>query len=134
MSPKSYIYTVTSKQTGQIIAQGRAEECAKLTGLCSDTIRNMALGEHGIYITSPRLKYTVTRAPDKNRSSYTYKRYSVYSKETDEVLARGTSRECAKALGWKDLGIFHSLMSREKTTGKTKYTFRTEAPNKNPKK
>ena len=134
MSPKSYIYTVTSKQTGEVIAQGRVDECARLTGFNSDTIRNMAIGEHDRYVTSPRLKYVVTRVPEEPRPSPVAKRYSVYSKESDEMLASGTSTECAKTLGWKDRNIFHSLMSREKSTGKTKYAFRTEAPNKNPEK
>ena len=46
--------------------------------------------------------------------------YSVYSRKTDMLLAFGTARECAKALGLT-LGSFWSMVSRVRTGKNRKY-------------
>ena len=40
------------------------------------------------------------------------KYYTVYRKKDDVVLAQGSSEECRKALGFKTLQVFYSMVSR----------------------
>ena len=124
--PKCYTYTVTSKITGEVITKGSLEKCATATGLHVETLRSMATNPRNIYITSARRKYAVTREPGREEPLYNSKYYSVYDKKTDELAACGTSKECAKTLGWKSPDIFHNIMAREKRTGRTRYEFYSE--------
>lgn len=48
------------------------------------------------------------------------KYYTVYLRATDEVIAYGTSRECAKIMG-KSLNCFHSMVSKTKKGKQNKY-------------
>lgn len=123
---RSYIYTVTSKLNGSIVAQGSVEECAKATGLNRYTLRDMAVSDRGTYTTSARMKYIVTREWGEYEPSSNAKYYSIYCKKTDAILASGTSAECAKQMGWKNTDTFHRTMTREKHTGRTGYEFYSE--------
>ena len=48
------------------------------------------------------------------------KYYTVYLRETDEVIAYGTGRECA-AMMRKSLNCFHSMVSKTKKGKQNKY-------------
>ena len=124
--PRYFIYTVTSKQTGEVVAEGPISVCAELTGLNADTLRVMALNRRDTYTTPGRRRYTVTRELSKGMPSPNAKYYSIYSKKTDRILAFGTAAECAQMLGWKNSGTLRRTMSREKHTGKTRYEFYSE--------
>ena len=123
---RRYIYTVTNKRTGEPIATGTISKCAKATGLDEETLRGMTLGKHDTYITPAKRKYIITREKDRDTVFPTAKYYSVYCKKTDQLLASGTSEECVKAMGWKNIGTLRRLMTREKSTGKTGYEFYSE--------
>lgn len=56
-----YIYTVALKQTGEILALGPIDECARITSLNKATIRDMAIHERDTYTTPIRSKYKVSR-------------------------------------------------------------------------
>lgn len=48
------------------------------------------------------------------------KYYTVYLRKTDELVAAGTARDCAKALN-KSLNGFHSMVSKNLTGKHKKY-------------
>lgn len=48
------------------------------------------------------------------------KYYTIYLRKTDEVIAHGTSRECAEAMG-KKLNCFHSMVSKTLKGKQNKY-------------
>lgn len=123
---RHFIYTVISKRTGEVVAEGPIGRCAELVGIHKDTLRDMALNKRGTYTTPGRRKYIVTREQSGYMPSVNAKYYSVYSKKTDKILAFGTAAECAKMMGWKDSGTLRRTMSREKHTGKTGYEFYSE--------
>ena len=129
--PRYYIYTVTSKQTGEVVAMGPISKCSEITGLREDTLRDMALNRRDTYITPGRRKYLVTREVSDHMPSTNAKYYSVYSKKTDELLASGTAAECARMLGWKNTGTLRRTMTREKHTGRTGYEFYSEPYHQN---
>ena len=124
--PKCYTYTVTSKITGNVVAEGSLRKCSEITGVAEPTLRGMAIDPDTAYFTSARRKYSVTRRPGLDQPLTNSKYYSVYDKRTDELIACGTSKECAKILGWKNVGVFRHLMSREKRTGATRYEYYSE--------
>ena len=51
--------------------------------------------------------------------------YTVYLAKTDEIVASGTSKECAKELG-KSLNNFHSTVSKNKLGKHKKYSILKE--------
>lgn len=53
------------------------------------------------------------------------KYYTVYLRETDEVIAHGTSRECAAIMG-KSLNCFHSMVSKTLKGKHNKYDILVE--------
>ena len=53
------------------------------------------------------------------------KHYTVYSGKTDEIVAVGTSNECAKRLGLT-LASFHTMVSRHRRGIPGKYEFIVE--------
>lgn len=124
--PKNYIYTVTSKRTGEVVAEGPVSKCAEIVGIHKDTLRDMALNRRETYTTPGRRKYIVTREQSTYMPSVNAKYYSIYSKKTDKILAFGTAAECAKMMGWKNSGTLRRTMTREKHTGKTGYEFYSE--------
>lgn len=124
--PKYYIYTVTSKLTGEVVAEGPISRCAELTGLNADTLRDMALNRRDTYTTPGRRKYVVARELTDRMPPVNAKYYTVYSKKTDAILATGTAAECAQMLGWKNTGTLRRTMTREKHTGRTGYEFYSE--------
>lgn len=124
--PKYYIYTVTSKQTGAVVVEGPISKCAEVTGLTTDTLRDMALNKRDTYITPGRRKYKVTRGSELHMPPANTNWYSVYDKGTDELLASGTAAECAKALGWKTTNTLYRTITRERRSGSTHYEFYSE--------
>lgn len=124
--PKYYIYTVTSKQTGAIVAEGPISKCAEITGIKEDTLRDMALNRRDTYLTPGRRKYAVTRELGSYMPPANTNWYSVYNKATDELLASGTAAECAQALGWKNAGTLYKTIYRERRSGSTHYEFYSE--------
>ena len=43
------------------------------------------------------------------------KYYTVYSDKKDEIVAFGTSAECCKKLGYKDIEQFYSFVSKTRS-------------------
>ena len=124
---KVFIYTVTSKRTGDVVVEGPLGKCEEVTGLKGDTLRAMALDRRDARLTPGRRRYRVTRERREREQPHgNAKYYSVYSKKTDELLACGTSAECAEEMGWSGLQTLHRVMTREKRTGKTGYRFYSE--------
>lgn len=124
--PNYFIYTVTSKRTGEVVAEGPISICAQITGLNEDTLRDMCLNKRDTYITPGRRKYIVTREKSDYMPPANARYYTIYSKKTDAILATGTSAECARMMGWKDSGTLRRTMTREKHTGRTGYEFYSE--------
>ena len=54
--------------------------------------------------------------------------YTVYLSKTDEIVASGTSIECAKIMG-KSLNGFHSMVSKNMAGIQKKYTIIRESVN-----
>lgn len=52
--------------------------------------------------------------------------YTVYDIRTDEVLAQGTSRECARALGFSSMKCFRTMVSRAKAGRSARYAVVTD--------
>lgn len=63
------------------------------------------------------------RAPERARVMTTW--YTVYEASTEEVIASGTSQQCAKALGMT-MGVFYSTVSHAQAGINSKYTFYVE--------
>lgn len=122
----TYIYTVTNRKTGEVVARGKLEECAAAIGVHRNTLRDMTLGSHGKYGTPARLKYEVTRVAQGKERDPRAKYYAIYCKKTDAILACGSAEECAKAMGWTGVDIVHQAFSREKHHGDTPYEFYSE--------
>lgn len=53
--------------------------------------------------------------------------YTVYNNLTDEVVAFGTSRECAKTMG-RSLNAFHSMVAKTRHGKNRLYTIIIERP------
>jgi hypothetical protein len=52
--------------------------------------------------------------------------YSVYLKETDEMICSGTSAECTKALGMKTVDSFRTLVYRSRNGLSSRYEIYSE--------
>lgn len=123
----TYIYTVTNRQTGEVVAKGNLVKCAAAIGVHQNTIKNMAMDPHSRHrVRGYGLKYEVTRAAQGKERDPRAKYYAIYCKKTDAILACGSAEECAKAMGWAGADTVHQNFSREKKHGDTPYEFYSE--------
>ena len=124
---RRYIYTVVDRKTGEKVVEGTLFDCEDATGIHRNTIRESAICARFKYNTYTRRKYHITRRHSDDMPTKSSNYYSIYSKKNDELLACGTSDECAKAMGWSSRGILYQAISRERRDGSTPYEFYSES-------
>lgn len=105
-----YIYTVRDVYTGEIVAKGRSDECAKAIGVARNRLTEVAkLTMNGSPSFLER-RYTVTREEDTEYIHPSSNYYEVYLSDTGKLVCAGTALECAEALGFKDVGRFRKMV------------------------
>ena len=147
----SKYYKVYLHKTGELVCAGTSHECTKALGLPDVKHFRELTSRAGVGKTK---KWDITTVPYKTVSPeltripaidnsaarfYEHHRnsrvtvdptrglwYSVYLKETDEMICSGTSAECAKALGMKTVGSFRTLVYRSRNGLSSRYEIYSE--------
>lgn len=147
----SKYYKVYLHKTGELVCAGTSHECTKALGLsdvCSfrQLVYHCNAGKNKKWDISAvpygMVSQELTRDHSLSNSAakfYAHHRnskesidptlglwYSVYLRETDEMVCSGTSDECAKALGLKSVGSFRTLVYRSRNGLSSKYEIYSE--------
>ena len=107
------IYKVYSTETGELLTQGIAKDCAKQLGL---TYRGFYRVHYrwedytaGKTKILPKWRIEATRSPAHKGKPRHY--YTVWRRKDDSLAAYGTAQECAKVLGYATLTNFYRMVT-----------------------
>lgn len=112
-----FYYEVRLRRTGELVAEGTVEQCDAIMGWPKQRTYNLFKSPEPKAKRTRNAKYSVSRrvadVPTK-QSFY----YAVYLRKNDMLIASGTARQCATAMG-RSKNSFHCMVSRVES-GKNK--------------
>lgn len=114
-------YEVYNKKSGHLLVQGNAENCAKSMGITRSGFYTLVFQNKDA--KEPKYNIIVKNKRKPNRVMNNY--YTIYERDTQEVVASGNAEECAKKMN-RSLHSFYSMVTRVRKEQNKKYEIEIE--------